>query len=80
MASVLVLGAAWVDVEGENLMGIEPLISLLIYVQIACLFVNLALWIMRILNTPEPIRQIILIILALILLLWILRTLGIFVF
>lgn len=62
------------------MMGIEFLVSLLIYVLIACLFIYLALWIMRVLNTPEPIRQIILIILALILLLWILRTLGIFVF
>lgn len=60
--------------------GIEPLVYFLIYALIAGLFIYLAAWVLNLLNTPQPVKQIILIILALVFLLWILRSLGIFSF
>lgn len=60
--------------------GIEPLISLIIYLVVFGILIYILIWILGLLNTPQPVRNAILLLIALIFLIWILRTLGIFVF
>lgn len=60
--------------------GIEPLISLLIYLIIGGILIYICMWIVGMLNIPQPIKTAITILIAVIVVLWILRTLGIFVF
>lgn len=80
VASLLVLGSAWMDVEGEIVTGIEPLISLLIYLIIGGILIYIVMWIVGMLAIPQPIKTAITILIALIVVLWILSTLGIFSF
>jgi hypothetical protein len=57
----------------------EPLITLLIYLIIGGVILYLAQMVLAIFPWPAPIKTVILVVLSLVLLLWILQTLGIFV-
>jgi hypothetical protein len=57
-------------------MGTEALISLLIYLLIGGLIIWVVSYILGMLTLPQPAKQVILIVLAIIVLLWLLRTFG----
>jgi hypothetical protein len=57
-------------------MGTESLISLLIYLLIGGLIIWVVSYILGMLTLPQPAKQIILVVLAIIVLLWLLRTFG----
>lgn len=58
--------------------GIDGLIRLLIYLLIGGAIVYLVYWIVGMLTLPAPVKTVILIIIAVIVLLWLLATFGIF--
>lgn len=57
-------------------MGIEGLVQLLIYLLIGGLIVWVVSYILGMLTLPQPAKQVILVVLAIIVLLWLLRTFG----
>jgi hypothetical protein len=57
-------------------MGTESLISLLIYLLIGGLIIWVVYYILGMLTLPQPVKQIILVVVAIIALLWLLRTFG----
>jgi len=59
--------------------GIESLVSLLVYLLIGGLIVYFVVWIVSLIPIPVVARNIITAIVALILLLWILRSLGVWI-
>lgn len=58
--------------------GIDGLVRLLIYLLIGGLIVYAVYWIVGMLTLPQPVKTVILIIIAIIVLLWLLSTFGIF--
>jgi len=58
-------------------MDVSGLIQLLIYLLVGGLVIYLVYWILGMLTLPQPVRNVILVILALIVLLWLLRTFAI---
>jgi hypothetical protein len=61
-------------------MDASALINLLVYLLVGGLIVYVVLWIVGMLAIPQPIKNVIVAIIAIIVLLWILSTLGIFTF
>jgi uncharacterized membrane-anchored protein len=57
-------------------MGTEGLIQLLIYLLIGGVIIYVVYWILGMLTLPQPAKQAILVVLAIIVLLWLLRTFG----
>jgi hypothetical protein len=57
-------------------MGTESLISLLIYLLIGGLIIWVVYYILGMLTLPQPVKQIILVVVAIVALLWLLRTFG----
>ena len=60
--------------------GIEGLVRLLIYLVLGGLIIYLVYWIIGMLTIPQQVRTVILIIVAVVVLLWLLATFGIFTF
>lgn len=58
--------------------GLDGLIRLLIYLLIGGAIVYLVYWIVGMLTLPQPVKTVILVIIAIIVLLWLLSTFGIF--
>lgn len=57
---------------------IHGLIALIIYLVLGGLVIYLVYWILGMLTLPQPVKTVILIIVAVIVLLWLLSTFGIF--
>jgi hypothetical protein len=57
-------------------MGTDGLVQLIIYLLLGGVVVYLVYWILGMLTLPQPAKQIILVVLAIIVLLWLLRTFG----
>jgi hypothetical protein len=58
--------------------GIDGLVRLIIYLLLGGLIIYIVYWILGMLTLPQPVKTVILIILAVIVLLWLLATFGIF--
>ena len=58
--------------------GIDGLVRLIIYLLLGGLIVYIVYWIIGMLALPQPVKTVILIIVAVIVLLWLLSTFGIF--
>ena len=58
--------------------GIDGMVRLIIYLLLGGLVVYLIYWILGMLTLPQPVKTVILIIVAVIVLLWLLSTFGIF--
>jgi hypothetical protein len=57
-------------------MGTDGLVQLIIYLLLGGVVVYLVYWILGMLTLPQPAKQIFLVVLAIIVLLWLLRTFG----
>jgi hypothetical protein len=57
-------------------MGTDGLIQLVIYLLLGGLVIYLVYWVLGMLTLPQPVKQIILVVVAIIALLWLLRTFG----
>jgi len=62
---------------GGVTMAISNLVYLLIYILVGGLIVYAAVWLLGLLALPQPVKNIIAVIIAIIVLLWLLGTLGI---
>jgi hypothetical protein len=60
--------------------GIDGLVRLLIYLVLGGLIIWIVYWIVGMLTLPQQVKTVILIIVAVIVLLWLLSTFGIFTF
>ncbi len=58
-------------------MAINGLVQLLVYLLVGGLIIYVVFWIVGMLTLPQPIKNVITIIVALIVLLWLLSTLGV---
>jgi len=58
-------------------MAISNLVYLLLYILIGGLIVYAAVWVLGLLALPQPVKNIIAVIIAIIVLLWLLGTLGV---
>lgn len=61
-------------------MDASALINLLVYLLVGGLIIYVVMWIVGMLTIPQPVKNVITVIVAIIVLLWILSTLGIFRF
>ena len=59
-------------------MAVNGLVQLLLYLLIGGVIVYVVFWILGMLSLPQPVKQIILVIVAIVVLLWLLSTFGIF--
>jgi hypothetical protein len=57
-------------------MGTDGLIQLVIYLLFGGVVIYLVYWVLGMLTLPQPVKQIILVVVAIIALLWLLRTFG----
>jgi hypothetical protein len=57
-------------------MGTDGLVQLVIYLLLGGLVIYLVYWVLGMLTLPQPVKQIILVVVAIIALLWLLRTFG----
>jgi hypothetical protein len=57
-------------------MGTDGLVQLVIYLLLGGVVVYLVYWILGMLSLPQPVKQVILIVVAIVALLWLLRTFG----
>jgi hypothetical protein len=55
-------------------MGTDGLVQLVIYLLLGGVIIYLCYWILGMLTLPQPVKQIILVVVAIIALLWLLRT------
>jgi len=60
--------------------GVDGLVRLLIYLVLGGLIVYLVYWIVGMLTIPQQVKTVILVIVAVVVLLWLLATFGIFSF
>jgi uncharacterized membrane protein YeaQ/YmgE (transglycosylase-associated protein family) len=58
-------------------MGINPLIQIIVYLLVGALVIYVAAWIAGRAQLPQPVRNIILAIVTIVLLLWLLTTFGV---
>lgn len=66
-----------VFVLGGVMMALSNLVYLLLYILIGGLIVYAAVWVLGLLTLPQPVKNIIAVIVAIIVLLWLLGTLGV---
>lgn len=57
-------------------MDISSLVTLLVYLLVGGLIVYIVIWIIGMLTLPQPVKQVIYVLVAIVVLLWILRSLG----
>ncbi len=57
-------------------MGTEGLVQLIVYLLLGGVIVYLVYWVLGMVTLPQPAKQAIMVVLAIIVLLWLLRTFG----